>query len=255
MKGKTLVISGGTRGIGKAIVYEFAKEGVNIAFTYNSNEEIAQEQVKDLEANFGIKARAYAFNILEPEKYKELFLEIDKEFDRVDFFISNAIISGRAVVGGYTKFMKLKPRGINNIFTATVNAFVVGAQESAKRMEKVGGGSIISLSSTGNLVYIENYAGHGTAKAAVEAMVRYGAAELGCMNIRVNAVSGGPIETDALRAFTNYEEVRDKTAELSPLNRMGQPQDLAGACLFLCSDKASWITGHTLLIDGGTTFK
>ena len=255
MRGKTLVISGGTRGIGQAIVYEFAREGVNVAFTYNSNEELALEQVKDLEANYGIKAKAYPFNILEPEKYKELFLEIDKDFDRVDFFISNAIISGRAVVGGYTKFMKLKPRGINNIFTATVNAFVVGAQEAAKRMEKVGGGSIISLSSTGNLVYIENYAGHGTAKAAVEAMVRYGAAELGSMNIRVNAVSGGPIETDALRAFTNYEEVRDVTAKLSPLGRMGQPQDLAGACLFLCSDKASWITGHTLIIDGGTTFK
>ena len=255
MRGKTLVISGGTRGIGQAIVYEFAREGVNVAFTYNSNEELALEQVKDLEANYGIKAKAYPFNILEPEKYKELFLEIDKDFDRVAFFISNAIISGRAVVGGYTKFMKLKPRGINNIFTATVNAFVVGAQEAAKRMEKVGGGSIISLSSTGNLVYIENYAGHGTAKAAVEAMVRYGAAELGSMNIRVNAVSGGPIETDALRAFTNYEEVRDVTAKLSPLGRMGQPQDLAGACLFLCSDKASWITGHTLLIDGGTTFK
>jgi len=255
MKGKTLVISGGTRGIGQAIVYEFARAGVNIAFTYNSNEEIAMEQVKDLEANYGIKARAYALNILEPETYKDLFLEIDKEFDRVDYFISNAIISGRPVVGGYTKFMKLKPRGINNIFTATVNAFVVGAQESAKRMEKVGGGSIISLSSTGNLVYIENYAGHGTAKAAVETMVRYAAAELGCKGIRVNAVSGGPIETDALRAFTNYEEVRDVTAKLSPLGRMGQPQDLAGACLFLCSEKASWITGHTMLIDGGTTFK
>ena len=255
MRGKTLVISGGTRGIGQAIVYEFAKEGVNIAFTYNSNEELAKEQVIDLEKNYGIKARAYALNILEPETYKELFLEIDKDFDRIDFFISNAIISGRPVVGGYTKFMKLKPRGINNIFTATVNAFVVGAQEAAKRMEKVGGGSIISLSSTGNLVYIENYAGHGTAKAAVETMVKYAAAELGCMGIRVNAVSGGPIETDALRAFTNYEEVRNKTAELSPLKRMGQPQDLAGACLFLCSEKASWITGHTLLIDGGTTFK
>jgi len=255
MKGKTLVISGGTRGIGQAIVYEFARAGVNIAFTYNSNEELAKEQVKDLETNYGIKARAYILNILEPETYKDLFIEIDKDFDRVDFFISNAIISGRSVVGGYTKFMKLKPRGINNIFTATVNAFVVGAQESAKRMEKVGGGSIISLSSTGNLVYIENYAGHGTAKAAVETMVRYAAAELGCKGIRVNAVSGGPIETDALRAFTNYEEVRDITAKLSPLGRMGQPQDLAGACLFLCSDKASWITGHTMLIDGGTTFK
>lgn len=255
MKGKTLVISGGTRGIGQAIVYEFAREGVNVAFTYNTNEELAIEQVKDLEKNYGIKARAYALNILEPETYKDLFLEIDKDFDRVDFFISNAIISGRPVVGGYTKFMKLKPRGINNIFTATVNAFVVGAQEAAKRMEKVGGGSIISLSSTGNLVYIENYAGHGTAKAAVETMVRYAAAELGCKGIRVNAVSGGPIETDALRAFTNYEEVRDITAKLSPLGRMGQPQDLAGACLFLCSEKASWITGHTMLIDGGTTFK
>ncbi len=255
MKGKTLVISGGTRGIGKAIVYEFAREGVNIAFTYNSNEELAIEQVKDLEKNYGIKAKAYPLNILEPETYKDLFLEIDKDFDRVDFFISNAIISGRPVVGGYTKFMKLKPKGINNIFTATVNAFVVGAQEAAKRMEKVGGGSIISLSSTGNLVYIENYAGHGTAKAAVETMVRYAAAELGALGIRVNAVSGGPIETDAVRAFTNYEEVRDITAKLSPLGRMGQPQDLAGACLFLCSDKASWITGHTMLIDGGTTFK
>lgn len=255
MQGKTLVISGGTRGIGRAIVLAFAKEGSNVAFTYNSNDELAKEQVCDLEKTYGIKARAYPLNILEPNDYKQLFEEIDKDFDRVDYFISNAIISGRSVVGGYTKFMKLKPRGINNIFTATVNAFVVGAQEAAKRMEKVGEGSIISLSSTGNLVYIENYAGHGTCKAAVETMVRYAATELGEKGIRVNAISGGPIETDALRAFTNYEEVKEKTAELSPLNRMGTPQDMAGACVFLCSKSASWITGHTLIIDGGTTFK
>ncbi|NLY04222.1 MAG: enoyl-ACP reductase [Campylobacter sp.] len=254
-KGKTLVISGGTRGIGRAIVLEFAKAGVNIAFTYNSNKDLAMEQCAELEKDFGIKAKCYPLDILEPETYKELFEEIDKDFDRVDFFISNAIISGRAVVGGYTKFMRLKPRGINNIFTATVNAFVVGSQEAAKRMEKVGGGSIVSISSTGNRVFIENYAGHGTCKAAVEAMVRYAATELGSLGIRTNAVSGGPTETDALRAFVNYEEVRDRTAEVSPLNRMGQPEDLAGACLFLCSDKASWITGHTLIVDGGTTFK
>ncbi len=255
MEGKTLVISGGTRGIGKAIVQEFAKNGVNVAFTYNSNKDLAKDFANELEEKYGIKARSYALNILEPLTYKELYKEIDKDFDRVDFFISNAIISGRAVVGGYTKFMRLKPRGLNNIFTATVDAFVVGAQEAAKRMEKVGGGSIISLSSTGNRVYIDNYAGHGAAKAAVEAMVRYGATELGELGIRVNAISGGPIETDALKAFTNYEEVKDKTADLSPLNRMGKPEDIAGAALFLCSQKASWITGHTLLIDGGTTFK
>lgn len=255
MKGKTLVISGGTRGIGKAIVEIFAKNGVNIAFTYNSNENLANEQAKELEKTYNIKARAYKLNILEPDEYKEVFKQIDEDFENINFFISNAIISGRAVVGGYTKFLKLRPRGLNNIFTATVDAFVVGAQEAAKRMQKIGGGSIISLSSTGNLVYIENYSGHGTCKAAVEAMVRYAAAELGELGIRVNAVSGGPIETDALRAFTNYEEVRDETAKRSPLNRMGQPQDLAGACLFLCSSDASWITGHTLVIDGGTTFQ
>ncbi|MSN96790.1 enoyl-ACP reductase [Campylobacter sp. FMV-PI01] len=254
-KGKTLVISGGTRGIGRAIIEKFAQKGVNIAFTYNSNGDLARDIEKELSDKYGIKIKSYPLNILEPQTYKELFLEIDKDFDRVDFFISNAIISGRAVVGGYTKFMRLKPRGINNIFTATVNAFVVGAQEAAKRMQLIGGGSIISISSTGNLVYIENYAGHGTCKAAVEAMVRYAATELGEFGIRVNAVSGGPIETDALRAFTNYEEVKEQTAKLSPLGRMGEPKDLAGACLFLCSPHASWVTGHTFIIDGGTTFK
>jgi 7-alpha-hydroxysteroid dehydrogenase len=253
MSNKTVVITGATKGIGKACAYRFAKEGINVAFTYNSNEESAKEIVADLEANFGIKARYYPYNILEPETAKELFLEIDKDFDKVDYFISNAMIYGRAVIGGYNKFMKLKPRGLNNIYTATVDAFVCASQQAAKRMSD--GGAIVSLSSTGNLVYIENYAGHGTNKAAVEAMVRYAATELGEMGIRVNAVSGGPIDTDALKAFTNYEEVIAKTAELSPLNRMGQPEDLANACYFLCSDESSWITGSTLIVDGGTTFK
>ncbi len=252
---KTLVITGATKGIGKACAYRFAKEGVNIDFTYNSNEESAKEIADDLEATYGIKARYYPFNILEPESAKELFVKIDEDFDRIDYFISNAMIYGRAVVGGYGKFMKLKPRGLNNIYTATVDAFVCGSQEAAKRMEKNGGGAIVSLSSTGNLVYIENYAGHGTNKAAVEAMVRYAATELGEKGIRVNAVSGGPIDTDALKAFTNYEEVAAKTAALSPLGRMGQPEDLAGACWFLCNEEASWITGATLIVDGGTTFK
>ncbi|CAA6807355.1 MAG: 3-oxoacyl-[acyl-carrier protein] reductase (EC [uncultured Campylobacterales bacterium] len=252
---KTLVISGGTRGIGKAIVYKFASNGCNVAFTYNSNEEEAKNIANDVEAKYNIKARYYPLNILEPESYKALFLEIDKDFDRIDYFVSNAIISGRSVVGGYGKFMRLKPKGLNNIYTATVNAFVIGAQEAAKRIEKVGGGSIISMSSTGNRIYIENYAGHGVNKAAVEAMVRYAAQELGEKGIRVNAVSGGPIETDALRAFTNYEEVKAETIKRSPINRMGQPTDLAGACLFLCSEASSWVTGHTLIVDGGTTFK
>ena len=255
MQGKTLFISGGTRGIGKAMVYAFAEKGCNVAFTYATNVDTAKEIIADVESKFGIKARAYLLNILEPDTYKDVYKLFDEDFDRLDYFISNAIISGRAVVGGFGPFMRLKPKGLNNIYIATVDAFVVGAQEAAKRMEKVGGGSIISMSSTGNLVYTPNYAGHGTNKAAVEAMVRYAAAELGEKKIRVNAVSGGPIDTDALKAFPNYEEVKGEVVKRSPLSRMGEATDLNGACLFLCSNESSWLTGQTIVIDGGTSFQ
>ena len=255
-KGKTLVISGATRGIGKAILYRFAQNGVNIAFTYNKNAEEANKIIADVESQYGIKAKAYPLDVLQPETYKDLFVEIDKDFERVDFFISNAIIYGKSVVGGFAPFMRLKPKGLNNIYTATVLAFVVGAQEAAKRMQKVGGGSIISLSSTGNLVYMPNYAGHGNSKNAVETMVKYAAMELGEFNIRVNAVSGGPIETDALKAFPDFSEIKEKVIEQSPLNRMGQPSDIAGAGLFLCDRNSSaWLTGQTIVIDGGTISK
>lgn len=255
MQGKTLFVSGGTRGIGKAIVYAFAQRGCDVAFTYATKAEVADEIIADVESTYKVKVRAYKLDILEPDTYREVYADFDKDFDRLDFFISNAIISGRAVVGGFGPFMRLKPKGLNNIYTATVDAFVVGAQEAAKRMELTGGGSIISMSSTGNLVYTPNYAGHGTNKAAVEAMVRYAAAELGEKKIRVNAVSGGPIDTDALRAFPNYEEVKSEVIKRSPLSRMGEAEDLTGACLFLCSEASSWLTGQTIVVDGGTTFQ
>ena len=111
---KTLVITGATKGIGKAIAERFAKEGVNVAFTYNSNEEVANELANEWSNKYGIKAKAYKLNILEPEQFKPLFEQIDEDFDRVDYFVSNAMIYGRAVVGGYGKFMRLKPRGLNN---------------------------------------------------------------------------------------------------------------------------------------------
>ncbi|WP_408941371.1 enoyl-ACP reductase [Helicobacter sp. MIT 14-3879] len=256
MKGKTLVISGATRGIGKAILYKFAQNGVNIAFTYNKNEEEANKIIADIESKYQIKAKAYPLNVLEVEQYVELFKKIDEDFNSINFFISNAIIYGKSVAGGFAPFMRLKPKGLNNIYTATVLAFVVGAQEAAKRMKENGGGTIISLSSTGNLVYMPNYAGHGNSKNAVETMVKYAAQELGEFKIRVNAVSGGPIDTDALRAFPDYDIVKQKVEEQSPLNRMGTPEDLAGAAFFLCDEtQSSWITGQTIVIDGGTTFK
>ena len=115
MNGKTLFVSGGTRGIGKAIVYAFAAQGCNVAFTYASSADTANDIIADVESKYGIKARAYNLNILEPETYKDVYELFDQDFDRLDFFISNAIISGRAVVGGFGPFMRLKPKGLNNI--------------------------------------------------------------------------------------------------------------------------------------------
>lgn len=256
MKNKTLVISGATRGIGKAILYKFAKNGVNVAFTYNKNQEEALKIEKDITSQYKVKAKSYPLNVLEPEQYTELFKQIDNDFNQINFFISNAIIYGKSVAGGFAPFMRLKPKGLNNIYTATVLAFVVGAQEAAKRMKEIGDGSIITLSSTGNLVYMPNYAGHGSSKNAVETIVKYAAQELGEFGIRVNAVSGGPIDTDALRAFPDYEIIKAKVEEQSPLNKMGTPENLAGAAFFLCDKtQSSWLTGQTIVIDGGTTFK
>ncbi len=256
MRGKTLVVSGATRGIGKAIAYRFAQNGVNVAFTYHKNEEEAHKIVQEMQDRYKVRAHAYRLDILEPEQYVELFKQIDADFDRIDCFVSNAIIYGRSVVGGFAPFMRLKPKGLNNIYTATVLAFVVGAQEAAKRMKMVGGGAIVSLSSTGNLVYMPNYAGHGNSKNAVETMVKYAAMDLGEFGIRVNAVSGGPIDTDALKAFPDYAQVKQKVEEQSPLKRMGNPADLAGAVYFLCDPaQSAWLTGQTIVVDGGTTFK
>ncbi len=256
MKGKTVVITGATKGIGKAVAEKFAQNGVNVAFTYHSNQKIADEIAHDLTNKYGIKAKAYPLNILELDGFKPLFLEIDKDFDRVDFFVSNAMIYGRSIIGGYGKFMRLRPsKGLQNIYTATVGAFVRGSQESATRMQKVGGGAIVTLSSTGNMIYIDNYAGHATNKAAVEAMSRYAAVELGEMGIRVNAVSGGPIDTDALKAFPNYEEVKAETVKRSALSRLGTTEDIANSVYFLCTEEAGWVTGQTLVVDGGTTFR
>jgi 7-alpha-hydroxysteroid dehydrogenase len=254
MNGKTLVLSGGSKGIGKAIIYKFAEAGADIAFTYNSSEEVSQQIIAELTEKYSVKVKAYKLDILEPNNYKDLFKTIDEDFDRVDYFISNAIISGRPVVGGFSPFMRLKPKGMTNVYTATVLAFIVGAQEAAKRMEKVGGGAIVSLSSTGNIVHTENYTGHGSSKAAVETVVKYAALELAPMNIRVNALSGGPIETDALRAFPNFDDMKEKVIERTPLGRMGQSEDLAAPALFLCSDASAWITGQTIIADGGSSF-
>jgi 3-oxoacyl-[acyl-carrier protein] reductase/7-alpha-hydroxysteroid dehydrogenase len=112
-------------------------------------------------------------------------------------------------------------------------------------------GVILALSSLGSRSYVPGYAPIGVGKAAIEALTRYLAMELGPNGIRVNTVSAGPIDTDSLRAFTTYDQMKDASIRLSPARRMGQPDDVADVVGFLCTDGARWITGQTLIVDGG----
>ena len=130
-------------------------------------------------------------------------------------------------------------------------ALLFCAQEAAKRMEKIGGGRIVSLSSIGSIRYLDNYTTVGVSKAAVEALTRYLAVELAPKKITVNAVSGGAVDTDALTHFPNREELLAASANNTPAGRLVEKSDLADAVLFLTSDKASMICGQTLVVDGG----
>ncbi len=251
---KVLVITGGTGGVGYAMVQHFAKAGCDVAFSFYSDEEVAKKVVNETEAQHKVKVCAYPLNILKPDQLKEFFRQIDQDFDRVDYFINNAVISGREVVGGFAPFMKLKTKGLERIYTSTITSFVVGVQEAVKRIEKVKGGSIIALSSLGNLGYMANYTGHGSAKAAVEVVVKYAAVEFGPKNISVNALSASAIDTKAFRLFPNYTKAKESFIQNTPMGRLCQTKDLSGIALFLCSQEGRWITGQTIIADGGFLF-
>ena len=230
MKGETLVITGGTGGIGCSVLHRFAKAGCHIAFTYHSQADKARGIAKEIKDKYKVKVKAYPF------------------------FVSNAVISGRAVAGGFAPFMRLKYKGLARIYISTVISFTIGVQEAAKRLEKVGGGAILTLSSLGNRGYMENYAGHGSAKAALEVMVKYAAVELGPKNIRVNALSASAVDTKAFQLFPNYKQAKEAFIRATPMNRLCTPEDLAGAAFFLCSDESLWISGQTIIADGSFSF-
>jgi len=249
LKGKLAFISGGSRGIGKAIALKLADMGADVIINYYKNREKAEETVKEIEER-GVKGFAIQGDFGKKEDIDKTFDYIKDNFGYLDIFVSNAVASGREVVGGFAPFLRLKERGTRRIFDITVMGFIWASQRAVKLMEGRNG-KIIAISSTGTKDYMPNYAIHGAAKSALEALVRYLAVEMGEKGINVNTVSGGPIDTDAIRLFPNYEEIKDGTIKLTPLGRMGEPEDIAGVVGFLCTDDAKWIQGQTIVVDGG----
>jgi NAD(P)-dependent dehydrogenase (short-subunit alcohol dehydrogenase family) len=194
----------------------------------------------------GRKAAAIRADVGKPDEIKAMFRTFQEEFGRLDIFVSNAV-SG--VVGPATRIGKF---GWARAMDVNARAFLLGAQEATKLMGE-SGGVMVALSSIGTRRCLPGYGAVGASKAAIESLTRYLGAELAPRKIRVNAVSGGPVDTDALDYFPDREALKKRWEELTPAGRIAKPAEIADVVLFLCSDESRWICGQTIIADGGLT--
>lgn len=243
---KVALVTGSSRGIGREIALDLAKQGYDIAINFARSRSKAQEVAQEVES-LGQKAVLVRANVGDIEKLKRMFAEVDEAFGRLDVLVNNA------ASGVLRPIMELNESHWDWTMDINAKALLFASQEAAKRMQKTGGGKIVSLSSVGAIRYLENYTTVGVSKAAVESLTRYLAVELAPLGISVNAVSGGLIETEALDHFPNREELLADAIAKTPAGRMVEAQDLVKAVSFLVSDQADMIRGQTIIVDGGRT--
>lgn len=245
MTKKVALITGGTRGIGKAIAKRFAREGYDLVLNYMRKKSDAEQTKIEIEQEYRVAVHLVKANVKEMEQIRSLFQETEQQFGRLDVFINNA------ASGVIRPLMEIEESHWDWTQEINSKAYLFAAQEAAKLMEKSGGGSIVAMSSLGSIRALPNYVAVGVSKAAVEALTRYLAVELAPKGIVVNAVSGGAVDTDALKHFPNREQLLEESANRNPAGRIVEPNDLAETVYFLCTPAASMIRGQTIIVDGG----
>jgi NAD(P)-dependent dehydrogenase (short-subunit alcohol dehydrogenase family) len=239
------LITGSSRGIGRALALTLAREGADIVVNYVRNADLAAATVREIEA-LGTRAIAVQADMESVDEIDALFDRVATEFGRLDHFVSNAAASA------FKKIADLKAHNLDRSFNLNVRAFVLGAQRAVKLMTD--GGRIAVLSSYGSVRAYPTYANLGSNKAAIEAWVRYMAVEFAPLRINVNAVNGGLIDTESCAYF--YERVAGMAPMESvlpkiPKGRMGTPQEVADTIAFLLAPESEYITGQTIAVDGG----
>jgi len=244
LQGRSALVTGSSRGIGRAIALKLGRAGANVAVNFVTREREAQQVVDELAA-LGRRSFAMRADVSQQNQLEALFDRIAKEWNRLDIYVNNAID-----VASFGPVMRLRMESWRHTLDSHVTTFLLGAQRAARLMQG-GEGVIVGISSLGSRAYVKDYAPIGVGKAAIEALTRYLAMELGPVGIRVNTVSAGPIDTDSLRQFKTFDQMKDASIRFSPARRMGEPDDVADVVAFLCSEDARWIYGQTLIVDGG----
>ncbi len=244
LKNKVALITGASRGIGRAIARQLSEKGSHVVINYARNEEAARQTVQELSGN-GIKVFPFRANVGDPNAVKELVQATLKEFGGIDILVHNA------AMGAFKPVHQLKLNQWDLSLDINAQAFLILSQQVAPSMEERGGGSIIAISSLGAHRFIPEYGAIGISKAALETLVKYLAVEYAPKRIRVNCVSGGLVETDAVKAFPRYETFKQEVIQRTPAKRIGQPDDLARVVTFLACPESEWIYGQTVVADGG----
>lgn len=242
LEGKTAIITGASRGIGKGIAEIFAQHGANVAFTYSSSADAANALENEL-INLGVKAKAYQSNAASFDEAQQLAEDVLKEFGGIDILVNNA---------GITKdnlLMRMGEEDFDKVIEVNLKSVFNMTKAVQRTMLKQRHGSIINMSSVVGVKGNAGQTNYAASKAGIIGFSKSVALELGSRNIRSNVIAPGFIETE-MTAKLDEDTVKSWRTAI-PLKRGGTPEDIANACVFLASDLSAYITGQTLHVDGG----
>ncbi len=242
LEGKTAIITGASRGIGKGIAEVFADHGANVAFTYSSSSDAAKKLENDLNSK-GIKAKAYKSNAASFDEAQQLVVDVLEEFETIDILINNA---------GITKdnlLMRMNEEDFDKVIEVNLKSVFNMVKAVQRTMLKARKGSIINMSSVVGVKGNAGQANYAASKAGIIGFSKSVALELGSRNIRSNVIAPGFIETE-MTAKLPEETVAGWRSSI-PLKRGGTPEDIANACVYLASDLSLYVTGQVLNVDGG----
>jgi 3-oxoacyl-[acyl-carrier protein] reductase len=244
LAGKVAVVTGASKGIGAAIAKQLADEGASVVVNYSSSKEGAERVVADITAKGG-KAVAVQANVAKQADIQRLFAQTKTAFGRLDVLVNNAGIYE------FAPLEQVTAEHFHKQFDLNVLGLILATQEAAKHFGPEGG-SIINISSIASTLAPPNASVYSATKAAVDAVTKSLAKELGRRKIRVNAINPGMVDTEGYRAAGIAEsDMRKQTEAMTPLGRIGQPQDIAPAAVYFASPDSAWVTGETLYITGG----
>lgn len=242
LENKIALVTGAGRGIGRAIAIAFAEEGAEVVINYNGSEERAKEVKQTIEENGG-KASIYKCNVSDFVACEAMIKDIVKEYGHLDILVNNAGITKDGLI------MKMKEEDFDSVLNVNLKGTFNTIRHSARQMLKQRSGKIINISSVSGILGNVGQANYAASKAGVIGLTKTMARELGSRGITVNAIAPGFVDTEMTEVLS--EEIRENACKQIILGRFGKPEDIANTAVFLASDKADYITGQVISVDGG----